>query len=87
VLSNTMRPETWHEHVLHRDGVLDLIDGAAHTKEIDWTKPAHEALRAAMAAVRVTDPGPNSDVPPFAADVPDAVIGRLVELRPLVESW
>jgi hypothetical protein len=30
---------------------------------------------------------PNSDVPPFSAAVPDAVISRLADLRPLVESW
>jgi putative hydrolase of the HAD superfamily len=30
---------------------------------------------------------PNSDVPPYPAAVPDAVIGRLGELRPLIESW
>ena len=30
---------------------------------------------------------PNSAVPPFAAAVPDAVISRLAELRPLVERW
>jgi putative hydrolase of the HAD superfamily len=30
---------------------------------------------------------PNSDVPAFDTAVPDAVIGSLSELRPLVESW
>jgi putative hydrolase of the HAD superfamily len=113
VLSNTMWPRSWHEDVFRRDGVLDLIDGAVYTSEIDWTKPHPEAFRAAMAAVGVSDPSrcvfigdrpfddvhgaqqagmravlvPNSDVPPFAAAVPDAVISRLAELRPLVESW
>jgi putative hydrolase of the HAD superfamily len=43
----------------------------------------HGAQQAGMRAVLV----PNSDVPPFAAAVPDAVIGRLAELRPLVEAW
>jgi putative hydrolase of the HAD superfamily len=113
VLSNTMWPRSWHEEVFRRDGVLDLIDGAVYTSEIDWTKPHPEAFRAAMAAVGVSDPRrcvfvgdrpfddvhgaqqagmravlvPNSEVPPFAAAVPDAVIGRLAELRPLVEAW
>jgi len=113
VLSNTMWPRSWHEDVFRRDGVLDLIDGAVYTSEIDWTKPHPEAFRAAMAAVGVSDPGrcvfvgdrpfddvhgaqqagmravlmPNSDVPPFAAAVPDAVISSLAELLPLVESW
>jgi putative hydrolase of the HAD superfamily len=113
VLSNTMWPRAWHEDVFRRDGVLDLIDGAVYTSEIDWTKPHPEAFRAAMAAVEVSDPSrcvfvgdrpfddvhgaqragmravlvPTSDVPPFASAVPDAVISRLAELRPLVESW
>jgi putative hydrolase of the HAD superfamily len=113
VLSNTMWPRSWHEEVFRRDGVLDLIDGAVYSSEIDWTKPHPEAFRAAMAAVGVTDPAacvfvgdrpyddvhgaqslgmrtvlvPNSDVPPYPTAVPDAVIGRLGELRPLIESW
>jgi putative hydrolase of the HAD superfamily len=113
VLSNTMWPRSWHEDVFRRDGVLDLIDGAVYSSEIDWTKPHQEAFRAAMSAVGVSDPAacvfvgdrpyddvhgaqsvgmlavlmPNSDVPPFAAAVPDAVVGRLAELRPLIESW
>ena len=43
----------------------------------------HGAQRAGMRAVLV----PNSDVPGFAAAVPDAVIGSLAELRPLLEVW
>jgi putative hydrolase of the HAD superfamily len=56
VLSNTMWPRSWHEDVFRRDGVLELIDGAVYTSEIDWTKPHPEAFRAAMAAIGVTDP-------------------------------
>jgi putative hydrolase of the HAD superfamily len=56
VLSNTMWPRSWHEAVFRRDGVLDLIDGAVYSSEIDWTKPHPEAFRAAMAAIGVTDP-------------------------------
>jgi putative hydrolase of the HAD superfamily len=113
VLSNTMWPRPWHEDVFRRDGVLDLIDGAVYTSEIDWTKPHPEAFRAAMTAIGVTDPAgcvfvgdrpyddihgaqragmravlvPHSDVPPYPAAVPDAVIGSLAELSPLIESW
>ncbi len=56
VLSNTMWPRSWHEDVFHRDGVLELIDGAVYTSEIAWTKPHPEAFRAAMTAIGVTDP-------------------------------
>ena len=56
VLSNTMWPRRLHERVFSRDGVLDLIDGAVYSSEIDWTKPHPEAFRAAMAAVGVGDP-------------------------------
>jgi putative hydrolase of the HAD superfamily len=56
VLSNTMWPRSWHEDVFRRDGVLELIDGAVYTSEIDWTKPHPEAFRAAMTAIGVTDP-------------------------------
>ena len=51
-----MWPRSWHEDVFRRDGVLDLIDGAVYSSEIDWTKPHPEAFLAAMAAVGVTDP-------------------------------
>jgi putative hydrolase of the HAD superfamily len=57
VLSNTMWPRSWHEDIFRRDGVLDLIDAAVYTSEIDWTKPHPEAFAAAMAAVGVSDPG------------------------------
>jgi putative hydrolase of the HAD superfamily len=56
VLSNTLWTRHHHEEVFRRDGVLDLIDGAVYTSEIEWTKPHPEAFRAAMAAVGVDDP-------------------------------
>jgi putative hydrolase of the HAD superfamily len=56
VLSNTMWPRSWHEEIFRRDAILDLIDGAVYSSEIDWTKPHPEAFRAAMAAVGVSDP-------------------------------
>jgi len=113
VLSNTMWPRSWHEDVFRRDGVLDLIDGAVYSSEIDWNKPHPLAFEAAMAAVSVTDPAscvfvgdrpyddvfgaksigmravliPNSDVPPYEEAVPDAVISRLSDLAPLIDSW
>jgi putative hydrolase of the HAD superfamily len=113
VLSNTMWPRTWHEEVFRRDGVLDLIDGAVYTSEIDWTKPHPAAFRAAMTAIGVTDPArcifvgdrpyddvfgaknaglravllQGSDVSPYAAAEPDAIVNRLADLRPLIETW
>jgi putative hydrolase of the HAD superfamily len=56
VLSNTMWPRTRHEQFFGRDGVLELIDGAVYSSEIDRTKPHPEAFRAAMAAVGISDP-------------------------------
>jgi putative hydrolase of the HAD superfamily len=113
VLSNTFWPRAWHEEIFRRDGILDLIDGAVYSSEIEWTKPHPEAFRAAMSAVGVSDPAacvfvgdrpledvhgsqsigmravliPNSDVPSFPGSVPDAVITRLADLRPLLDSW
>ena len=56
VLSNTIWPRRWHEEIFERDGVLDLIDGAVYTSEIEWTKPHPAAFVAAMRAVGVDDP-------------------------------
>ena len=43
----------------------------------------HGAQSVGMRAVLI----PNSDVPPFDAAIPDAIIRNLAELRPLIESW
>jgi putative hydrolase of the HAD superfamily len=56
VLSNTIWPREWHEEIFARDGIAHLIDGAVYTSEIEWTKPAPEAFRAAMKAVGVDEP-------------------------------
>ena len=56
VLSNTLWPREYHEQVLARDGVLDLVDGAVFSSEIAFVKPHPEAFRAALAAVEVSDP-------------------------------
>jgi putative hydrolase of the HAD superfamily len=57
VLSNTMWPRDWHEHIFARDGVLDMIDGAIYSSEFGRTKPHKTAFHAAMNAVGVADPG------------------------------
>lgn len=56
VLSNTIWTREYHERVFARDGVLELIDGAVYTSEIDHAKPHPEAFRAALDAVGVDDP-------------------------------
>jgi putative hydrolase of the HAD superfamily len=56
VLSNTIWPRAWHEGFFRRDGVLDLIDGDVYTSEVPWTKPSPHAFRAALDAVRASDP-------------------------------
>jgi putative hydrolase of the HAD superfamily len=56
VLSNTIWPRAFHERVFARDGVLDLIDGAVYSSEIEWTKPSPHAFEAAIAAVGASDP-------------------------------
>ena len=55
VLSNTIWPADYHDGVFARDGVLELLDGAVYTSEIDHAKPHREAFRAALAAVGVQD--------------------------------
>ncbi|GAA1928346.1 HAD family hydrolase [Nocardioides marmoribigeumensis] len=56
VLSNTIWPRAWHEEIFRRDDVLDLIDGAVYSSEIEWTKPSPQAFLAAARAVGVDDP-------------------------------
>ncbi|MGZ4613747.1 MAG: HAD family hydrolase [Kineosporiaceae bacterium] len=56
VLSNTIWSREYHERVFARDGILDLIDGAVYTSEIDHAKPHRQAFRAALRAVAVDDP-------------------------------
>jgi putative hydrolase of the HAD superfamily len=56
VLSNTLWTRAFHETVFARDGLLDLIDGAVYSSEIEWTKPHAQAFLAAMEAVGVDDP-------------------------------
>jgi putative hydrolase of the HAD superfamily len=48
LLSNTHWPRDWHERILARDGVLDLIDARVYTSELRHTKPHPEAFRAVL---------------------------------------
>jgi putative hydrolase of the HAD superfamily len=56
VLSNTIWSRDYHERVFARDEVLNLIDAAIYSSEIDHAKPHPEAFHRAMAAVGVDDP-------------------------------
>jgi putative hydrolase of the HAD superfamily len=53
LLSNTHWPRVWHERILARDGVLDLIDVRVYTSELRHTKPHAEAFRAVLAPLGV----------------------------------
>jgi len=43
----------------------------------------HGAKKAGMRTVLI----PNSDVPAYPGSVPDAVVARLTDLRPLLDTW
>lgn len=117
VLSNTIWPRARHEEIFRRDGVLDHIDGAVYSSEIDWTKPHPEAFHAALRAVGGSDPAravfvgdrlfddihgaknagmravlvPHSVIPEWQTTGvegrPDAIIDRLQDLLPQLDSW
>ena len=53
LLSNTHWPREWHERILARDGVLDLLDVRVYTSELRHTKPHAEAFRAVLAPLGV----------------------------------
>jgi putative hydrolase of the HAD superfamily len=53
LLSNTHWPREWHERILARDGVLELIDVRVYTSELRHTKPHAEAFRAVLAPLGV----------------------------------
>src|SRR6266700_267553 len=56
LLSNTHWPRDWHERILARDGVLDLIDARVYTSELRHTKLHAEAFRAVLDRLGV-EPG------------------------------
>ena len=53
LLSNTHWPREWHERILARDRVLDLIDVRVYTSELAHTKPHAEAFRAVLGPLDV----------------------------------
>lgn len=56
LISNTMWPRTFHERLLERDGLLNLIDVRFYTSELEITKPHPEIFQSALAALGVVEP-------------------------------
>ena len=57
LLSNTLWPESFHEEMLARDGLTELIDARLYTSHMEVTKPHPEAFLSALRAVGIEDPG------------------------------
>jgi putative hydrolase of the HAD superfamily len=53
LLSNTHWPPEWHERILQRDGLLELIDARVYTSELAHTKPHREAFQAIITRLAV----------------------------------
>ena len=53
LLSNTHWPPEWHERILQRDGLLELIDERVYTSELAHTKPHREAFQAIITRLAV----------------------------------
>ncbi len=56
LLSNTHWPRDWHERILTRDGVADLLDARVYTSELTHVKPHREAFEAVLSELAVQDP-------------------------------
>ena len=57
LLSNTFWPGSFHDRLLERDGLRDLLDARLYTSEMELTKPHPEVFAAALDAVGVDEPG------------------------------
>jgi len=53
LLSNTHWPPEWHERILQRDGLLELIDERVYTSELAHNKPHREAFQAILTRLAV----------------------------------
>jgi putative hydrolase of the HAD superfamily len=53
LLSNTHWPESFHEHFLERDGLIDLIDVRAYTSNMQHSKPHPEAFQHVLSRLGV----------------------------------
>jgi putative hydrolase of the HAD superfamily len=53
LLSNTHWPRDWHEELLSRDGLLDLLEARVYTSDLEHVKPHPEAFRELLRQVGV----------------------------------
>jgi putative hydrolase of the HAD superfamily len=53
LLSNTHWPRDWHEQRLADDGLVDLLDAAVFTSDLEYRKPHPAAFRAVLDALNV----------------------------------
>jgi putative hydrolase of the HAD superfamily len=56
LLTNTRWPRSWHERLLARDALLDLLDVRIYTSDLPFGKPHPGAYRAALADLGIDDP-------------------------------
>jgi putative hydrolase of the HAD superfamily len=56
LLSNTLWPGSFHDSLLERDGLVDLLDGRLYTSEMELTKPHPDAFMAILDRIGVDDP-------------------------------
>lgn len=56
LLSNTHWPREFHERLLARDGLAELLDARLYTSELRHVKPDPTVFAAALAALGVADP-------------------------------
>jgi putative hydrolase of the HAD superfamily len=56
LLSNTLWPASFHDELLARDGLADLIDVRHYTSESSWMKPHPEAFAAVLRRLGIDEP-------------------------------
>jgi len=56
LLSNTHWPRDWHERILARDGVAELLDARVYTSELAHIKPYPDVFREVLRRLSVDDP-------------------------------
>jgi putative hydrolase of the HAD superfamily len=56
LLSNTLWPGSFHDHLLERDGLAELIDARLYTSEVHHTKPHPKVFEEMLRLLDVNDP-------------------------------